>query len=232
MAAEKVNAKIPAHVGIIMDGNRRWARARLLPASAGHSAGMDNMVALADKANELGIKYLTVYALSTENLKRSKEELDALFRLIKKYFTANVKKIIKKGAAVKVIGDLSLLPEDVQDALSEGLSNSPESANFTFILAICYGSRSEIVRAVNDAVKGGKQVDEESFFSYLYTKDIPDPDFIIRTGGELRLSNFLLWQAAYSELYFTDDLFPDFNADKFEAALKNYSARTRRFGKL
>ena len=215
-----------------MDGNRRWAKGKKLPASSGHSAGMDNMVALADKANELGIKYLTVYALSTENLKRGKEELDALFKLIKKYFTANVKKIIKKGAAVKVIGDLSLLPADVQKALEEGLSQSPESADFTFILAICYGSRSEIVRAVNDAVKDGKQVDEESFSSYLYTKDIPDPDFIIRTGGELRLSNFLLWQAAYSELYFTNDLFPDFTADKLEEALKNYAARKRRFGKL
>ncbi len=229
---ENNGCNIPRHVGLIMDGNGRWATKHRLPRSAGHKAGMDNMIELADKAKEMGLSYLTVYALSTENLSRPQDELDGLFRLIKKYFTVNVEKLIKKGAAVKVIGDLSLLPPDVKKALEEGLEKSPESAPFTFVLAICYGSRREIVRAVNAAVERGGSVDEADFSSLLYTKDIPDPDFIIRTGGEIRLSNFLLWQAAYAELYFTDELFPDFTPEKFIKAIENYKSRTRRFGKL
>jgi len=230
--ANNTFTNLPVHVGLIMDGNGRWAEKRLLPRPAGHSAGMKRMIALAEKAKKLGIKYLTVYALSTENLSRPQEELDRLFGLIRNYFAKNVNKLIKQGAAVKVIGDLSLLPEDVAEVVKAGVAKSPDNAPFTFIIALAYGGRDEIVRAVNSCVESGKKVDIGGLSSRLYTAGVPDPDFIIRTGGELRLSNFLLWQAAYAELYFTDVLFPDFTDVKFEKALKEYESRKRRFGKV
>ena len=223
-------AKLPVHVGIIMDGNGRWAEKRHLPRSAGHNAGMKRMIALAQRAQALGVHCLTVYALSTENLARPKDELDGLYALIKKYFKGQVKKLVKGGAALKVIGDLSLLPEDVQEVIESGVKLSPESAEFTFIIALGYGARSEIVHAANSAVRAGEEIGEEQFSALLYTAGVPEPDLIIRTGGELRLSNFLLWQAAYAELYFTDTLFPDYTDKKFEKALAEYSQRTRRFG--
>lgn len=224
--------KLPLHVGIIMDGNGRWAKLRLMPRGVGHKSGMNTMIGLAEHAQKLGIKYLTVYALSTENLSRPKEELDGLFGLFRDYFTENIKKLYKENSRIKVIGDLSALPEDIQKLLKDGESGSPENAQFTLVFAINYGSRSEIVNAVNRAVERGEKVDEAKFSSLLYTGDIPDPDLIIRTGGELRLSNFLLYQSAYSELYFTDVLFPDFDAKQFDKALKAYSKRNRKFGKI
>lgn len=229
--ADNKKLNIPNHVGIIMDGNRRWAKKRLLPPSAGHSAGLKRMVALAEKAKEAGVHYMTVYALSTENLSRPQDELEKLFALIRKQFDDCVEKLLKAGAAVKVIGDLSLLPDDVRASIEDGVNKSPENAEFTFVMALGYGARSEIVRAVNTAVKSGKELTQDEFSDLLYTGGIPDPDLIIRTGGELRLSNFLLWQAAYAELYFTKVLFPDFSGREFEKALADYSARERRFGK-
>ena len=222
----------PLHVGVIMDGNGRWAKKRLMPRNFGHKAGMNAMIGLAEHAQQLGIKYLTVYALSTENLsRRPKDELDGLFGLFRNYFNTNVKKLYKKSARVKIIGDLSALPEDVEELLKNGESNSPENADFTLAFAINYGSRAEIVNAVNRAVAEGKAVDENSFSSMLYTGGMPDPDLIIRTGGEKRLSNFLLYQAAYAELYFTDVLFPDFSNEEFDKAIKDFASRERRFGK-
>ena len=228
----KNNSAIPAHIGLIMDGNGRWAKKRLLPRSAGHSSGMNRMIGLAEHAESVGVKYLTVYALSTENLSRPQEELDRLYSLIIKYFKENVQKLIKKGACVKVIGNLSLLPEEVQNAIKEGLSLSPQSAPFTFILALAYGSRPEIVNAVNLAIERGEKVTENDFKNLLYTSEIPDPDLIIRTSGELRLSNFLMYQAAYAELYFSDVLFPDFSNEEFDKAIEEYGSRIRRFGKI
>lgn len=215
-----------------MDGNGRWAKKRLLPRSAGHSSGMNRMIGLAEHAADSGIKYFTVYALSTENLSRPIDELERLYSLIIKYFKENVQKIIQKGACVKVIGNLSLLPTKVQTAINEGLALSPESAPFTFILALAYGSRPEIINAVNLAIERGEKVTEEGFDSLLYTSEIPDPDLIIRTGGELRLSNFLTYQAAYAELYFSDVLFPDFSDAEFDKAIEEYGSRVRRFGKI
>lgn len=231
MSKNKV-LNVPAHVGIIMDGNRRWAKKRLLPSSAGHNAGLNRMVALAERAKDVGVKYLTVYALSTENLSRPQDELDSMFALIRKQFSSIVEKILKIGASVRVVGDLSLLPEDIRKLIEDALKKSPESADYNFIMALGYGARSEIVRAVNLAVKNGREVTEEEFSSLLYTGGVPDPDFIIRTGGELRLSNFLLWQSAYAELYFTDVLFPDFTDEEFGRAITDYSSRNRRFGKV
>ena len=229
---ESKSAKIPVHVGLIMDGNGRWAKKRLMPRSFGHKAGMNAMIDLADHASEVGVRYLTVYTLSSENLARPADELEGLFNLIRGYFTSNVKKLYKRGAAVKIIGDTSVLPQDVQTLLKEGENGSPKDASFTVIFAINYGSRPEILRAVNAAVEGGKKLTAEEFENLLYTDGIPDPDLIIRTGGELRLSNFLTYQAAYSELYFTDVLFPDFDAKEFDKALAEYARRERRFGNV
>ncbi|MDE7306503.1 MAG: di-trans,poly-cis-decaprenylcistransferase [Clostridia bacterium] len=227
------NLKAPAHVGLIMDGNGRWAKKRLLPRSAGHKAGMNAMISLAEHAQKRGVRYMTAYVLSTENLSgRPKDELDGIFKLLREYFVSNVKKLYKKNSRVKVIGDLSALPQDIISLLKDGEDNSPEGAEFTLIFAINYGGRADIVNAVNRAIEGGKKLDEKEFASLLYTADIPDPDLIIRTGGEIRTSNFLTWQAAYAELYFTDILFPDFSKSEFDKALQNFSARERRFGKI
>lgn len=230
--ADSKQIKIPAHVGIIMDGNRRWAKKRLMPATSGHGAGLKRMVALAERAKEAGVKYLTVYALSTENLARPQDELNKMFALIRKRFSGCVEKLLESGAAVKIIGDLSLLPPDICELIESGARKSPENADFTFIMALGYGARSELARAANLAVRAGKEVTEEGLSSLLYTAGIPDPDLIIRTGGEKRLSNFLLWQSAYAELYFSDVLFPDFTDDEFDRAIADYSSRDRRFGRV
>ena len=215
-----------------MDGNGRWAKKRLMPRSAGHKHGMNRMIALAEHAKERGIKYLTVYTLSTENLARPKEEVDGLFNLFRKYFTENVKKLYSKNSAVKIIGDISVLPEDIAKLLADGEKNSPEGAQFTLVFAINYGGRAEILNAVNRAVEKGEKLDAAGFEKLLYTGGLPEPDFIIRTGGELRLSNFLTYQSAYSELYFTDVLFPDFTDAEFDKALESFASRERRFGKV
>ena len=230
--ADSQTSRIPRHVAIIMDGNGRWAKKRLLPRSAGHNAGMNRMIGLSERAKQLGIRYLTVYALSTENLARPKEELDGLYSLIKKYFLKNVDRLIKGGAALRVIGDMSLLPEDVRTVVEDGVARSPEEAQFTFAIALAYGSRREIADACRQIAAKGLDITEETLSANMYTGGIPDPDLIIRTGGELRLSNFLMWQAAYAELYFTDVLFPDFTDECLDDAVAEFSRRTRRFGKV
>ncbi len=226
------NLNIPRHVAVIMDGNGRWAKKRFMPRTFGHNAGMNTMIAMARTAKKMGVEYLTVYALSTENLSRPQEGLEGLYNLFRKYFTKNVKDLYAEGAAVKVIGDIAALPADVQELIKDGVKNSPADACFFVILALNYGARAEITRAVNMAISRGEPLSEGDVGDLLYTSGIPDPDFIIRTGGEYRLSNFLLWQAAYSELYFTDVLFPDFNEREFKKAIENYSKRNRRFGKI
>lgn len=222
---------LPRHVGIIMDGNGRWAKKRLHPRPFGHSAGMKAMVKIAERAKELGIRYLTVYALSTENLtNRPKEEIEQLFNLLRKYFTSNVHELYKNNARINFIGDISPLPDDVKKLLVDGQKNSPQNAEFTLTFAINYGSRAEILHAVKALGESGEEVTEESLTNRMYTHGLPDPDLIIRTGGEVRLSNFLLWQAAYAELYFTPVLFPDFSCKEFDKALAEYAKRNRRFG--
>lgn len=222
---------LPGHVAIIMDGNGRWAKKRLMPRSFGHNAGMKAMIELVAHAAKLGIGHITVYALSTENVaSRPKDELEGLYNLIRKYFTDHVKQLYAQGARVRVIGDTASLPDDVQKLLKTGESNSPKNAKFTLAFAINYGSRAELVHAFSEIAKRGDGISEESVKNALYTADLPDPDLIIRTGGEVRLSNFLLWQAAYAELYFTDVLFPDFTPAEFDKAIAEYSKRTRRFG--
>ncbi len=223
---------VPLHVAVIMDGNGRWAKKRLLPRSAGHRAGMKRMIALSEHLFDRGVRYCTLFALSTENLSRPKEELDGLFSLFRTYFKENTEKLKEKGIALRAIGDLDLLPPDVKEIIRSGEAETAEGTRGTLALAIGYSGRQDILSAVNSAVKAGKQVTAEEFSRMLGTGDMPDPDLLIRTGKEKRLSNFLLWQAAYSELYFSDKMFPDFKNADIDRALADYSSRERRFGKL
>lgn len=230
MATEE-NINVPVHIGIIMDGNGRWAKKRFMPRSFGHKNGMNRMIELAEAAFDMGVKYFTVYALSTENLSRPQEELEGLFDLFRKYFVKNIQKLIDNGVAFKAIGDITVLPPDVQKLILDAEEKSSVYKDKILNMALNYGSRAEIVRAVNIAVERGERVTEDGFSSLLYTANQPDPDLIIRTGGEVRLSNFLMWQAAYSELYFSNVLFPDFTKKELKKAVENYSGRNRRFGK-
>ena len=223
--------KIPRHIALIMDGNGRWAKARLLPRSLGHKYGMDRMIGLMERAFELGVEYITVYALSTENLKRPKEELEGLFNLLRKYFKDYIHQVCARGARLRAIGDISLLPEDVQKIIRDAEAETAHYTGRGINVAVAYGARDELVRAVNTAIARGETVTEEGLSKLLYTADIPDPDLIIRTGNEVRLSNFLLYQAAYAELYFSGKMFPDFSDEDLEKAIAEYSKRTRRFGK-
>ncbi len=227
----KAGTKIPRHIAIIMDGNGRWAKKRLMPRSFGHKQGMERMVGLLEHAFDLGVSYVTVYALSTENLKRPQAELEGLYDLIRGYFDEYMRRVCARGVRLRVIGDLSFLPADVQEILraSEARTQCYEGKGIN--MALCYGSRAEIVRAANLAIERGEKLTEESFSQLLYTQGQPDPDFVIRTGKEVRLSNFLLWQAAYAELYFSDKMFPEFSDKDLEAAIVWFSERTRRFGK-
>ena len=223
--------KIPEHIAIIMDGNGRWAKKRLLPRSVGHKYGMERMIGLMERAFELGVKYITVYALSTENLKRPKEELDALFTLFRNHFSEYMGRVCARGVRLRAIGDISLLPEDLQKILKDSEEQTAKYEGKGINVAVCYGARDEIIHAVNRAVAKGEKVTEESFSKLLYTGEVPDPDLIIRTGKEVRLSNFLLYQAAYAELYFSDKMFPEFSDKDLDKAIRAFSKRTRRFGK-
>ncbi len=223
--------KIPRHIAIIMDGNGRWAKKRLLPRSAGHKQGMERMIGLMEHAFALGVEYITVYALSTENLKRPPEELEGLFNLFRNHFKQYMGRVCAKGVRLRAIGDISLLPEDVQKALRESEEETAHYQGKGINVAVAYGSRDEIVHAVNRAIAEGKNVTEESFGKLLYTGEVPDPDLVIRTGKEVRLSNFLLYQSAYAELYFSEKMFPAFSDKELDKAILSFSARTRRFGK-
>ncbi len=224
--------KLPVHIALIMDGNGRWAKRRFRPRAYGHKTGVQNMFKVCGHAFELGVRIVTVYALSTENLKRPKEELDELFELFRTFFGKKRDKLREAGVKINVVGDITALPPDIQEDILQVTEETSQYAKGLLNICINYGARQEIVRAVNAAVSYGRFVDEKSFSSLLYTGGIPDPDLIIRTGGELRLSNFLLYQAAYSELYFTGKMWPEFSKRDLERAIENYSARDRRFGNV
>ena len=224
--------KLPAHIALIMDGNGRWAKRRFRPRSYGHRMGVQNMVRICSHAFRLGVRIVTVYALSTENLFRPKEELDTLFDLIRTYFSKKKDKLLEMGVKINVIGDLSVFPADIRENILRVMDETRSLTDGLFNICLDYGSRQEIVRAVNAAVAQGRFVDEASFSTLLQTGGLPDPDLIIRTGGEVRLSNFLLYQAAYSELYFFNKMWPEFSRRDLEKAIENYSARDRRFGNV
>lgn len=223
---------IPRHVAVIMDGNGRWAKKRLLPRSAGHRAGMKRMIALSEHAFSRGVEVVTLFALSTENLSRPEEELRALFGLFREYFSANAEKLKEREIELRVIGELALLPEEIVDLIRAGEALTKGGTRGTLVLAIGYGGRQEILRAVNLAVRAGKEVDMASFSALLQTGGLPEPDLMIRTGGEKRISNFLLWECAYSEFYFSDKMFPAFSDADFDRALSDYASRERRFGRI
>jgi undecaprenyl diphosphate synthase len=229
--------KVPQHVAIIMDGNSRWARSRALPRLAGHRAGVDNARKIIKAASELGIKFLTLYTFSTENWRRPKNEVEAIFGLLEKCIEEELYKLHENGIRFTVTGDIEGIPEPLKSKLKDTIRATAANDRMTVSLALNYGSRSEIVRAsrliASDVLNGRIKVEdisEDTFPRYLYTKDSPDPELLIRTSGELRLSNFLLWQISYSEIYITKKMWPDFGPKDLKEALAEFSRRQRRFG--
>ena len=231
--------RLPKHIAIIMDGNGRWAKRRGLSRKAGHAAGAETLREIADYCSNIGIEVLTAYAFSTENWKRPKDEVDALMDLLYDYLCDADKKLTGRNNRVRVIGNRSILRPDIQEKMAEVEKMTENNTGMVLNLAVNYGGREEIVNAakgiVNDVLSGklgAEDVDEKAFDDYMYTAGLPDPDIIMRPSGELRLSNFLLWQAAYSEFYVTDVLWPDFGERDFERALQDYANRERRFGQV
>ncbi len=228
---------IPQHIAIILDGNGRWAKKKGMPRNFGHTQGSKNVERICEDAYKMGVKYLTVYAFSTENWKRPKEEVDALMNLLRNYMKTCLKTAEKNRMRVRVLGDKTALDDDIRNRISELEEATKNNDGLNFQIALNYGSRDEMVRAMKKMcmdVKDGKleaeQIDEKLFETYLDTHDIPDPDLMIRTSGEQRLSNYLLWQLAYSEFYFTDVLWPDFTKEDLAEAIAYYNGRDRRFG--
>jgi undecaprenyl diphosphate synthase len=233
----KNKTNIPRHVAIIMDGNGRWARSRNLPAVMGHREGIKTVKRVISSAKKNGVGILTLYAFSTENWKRPKPEVAALMKLLETYLDKETEKLRKDGIRLSVIGDINGLPESVQKRLAKAIYATRDNDAFILNLALNYGSRNEILEAVKMIardVASGKlnagALDEKIFSNYLYTKDLPDPDLLIRTSGEMRISNFLLWQLSYTEIYVTKTLWPDFTEEDFERAIISYQERERRFG--
>lgn len=230
-------ANIPKHIAIIMDGNGRWAKARFLPRKAGHKAGAEALERIMDDCKELGVKHLTVYAFSTENWKRSQEEIDGIMDLLRQYLNTYFTKALKDDVRLDVIGDISRLDEDIQKRILELEEQTKEKDGFCVHIALNYGGRDELRRAIRsiaqqsaDGTLKPEDITEDMIASYLDTAGTPDPELVIRTSGEERISNFLLWQIAYSEFYFTDALWPDFDRKALEEAIYYYQNRERRFG--
>lgn len=229
--------KVPKHVAIILDGNGRWAKSKGMPRNYGHAQGSKNVERICEDAYKMGIKYLTVYAFSTENWNRPKDEVDALMKLLRNYMKTCLKTAAKNDMKIRVLGDTTRLDEDIRSRIGELEEATKNNGGLNFQIAINYGSRDEIVRAVKRLamdVKEGrlspKEINETCIESYLDTHDIPDPDLLIRTSGEQRISNYLLWQLAYTEFYFTDVLWPDFSKEELIKAIEHYNARDRRYG--
>jgi undecaprenyl diphosphate synthase len=223
------------HIAIIMDGNGRWAEQRGLSRIEGHREGVKRVSDIIDAALELKLKALTLYAFSMENWQRPKREINALMNILERYLRSEMKKLDRKNIVFRAIGDLERLPKSIRKLLKEFESLTRNNTGLYLTSALSYGSKEEIIGAVKKILKDGLKphdIDEKNFESYLYTAGLPDPDLIIRTSGEMRLSNFLLWQAAYSELYFTNVLWPDFGKDALKSAIREYQKRERRFGTL
>ena len=229
--------KLPQHIAIIMDGNRRWAKQRKLDARLGHKKGAETLENIVKYCNKIGIKYLTVYAFSTENWKRSKEEVGALMILLQNYLDDFSKRADTENIRIKMLGNREGLSTGILKSLDKAISRTENNTGVTFNVAFNYGGRDEIVKAVRKIANEVKEnniniedINEELISNKLYTKDIPDPDLMIRTSGEIRTSNFLPWQLVYSEFYFTDKLWPDFTSDDLDEAIEVYNNRNRKFG--
>lgn len=233
------NLKIPEHVAIILDGNGRWAQKRFMPRTYGHTQGSKVVERISEVAYKMGIKYLTVYAFSTENWKRPQDEVDTLMKLLRSYMKDCVRTSSKNNMRVRVLGDTSKLSKDIQDSIINLEETSKENTGLNFQVALNYGGRDELMRSIKKIAIDYKEnkinlddIDEDLFAGYLDTKGIPDPDLLIRTSGEQRLSNFLLWQLAYTEFYFTDTLWPDFTKEDLQKAVEFYNGRKRKYGAL
>lgn len=228
---------IPKHVAIILDGNGRWAKKHKKPRNFGHLKGSENVEAICKEGSDIGIEYITVYAFSTENWKRPKKEVDALMKLLTDYLNKSITESKKNNMRVRVIGDISILSKKMQESIKKLEESSKNNTGLNLQVAINYGGRDEIIRSIKKLAIELKEntisysdIDEKLVESYLDTNGIPEPDLLIRTSGEQRLSNFLLWQLAYSEFYFTDVFWPDFNKDELIKAIEYYNGRDRRFG--
>jgi len=238
-SGNKQDALVPQHIAIIMDGNGRWAQARGLPRTAGHKRGVETVREIVRAAGELGVEYLTLYSFSSENWSRPEAEITELFSLLRMFIRRDLADLHKNNVRVKIIGSRERIPQDILSLIDEAMALTADNKGQTLVVAFNYGSRDEIISAVKkiagDAKSGNIEVDEIStdmISSALYTADIPDPDLLIRTSGEVRLSNFLLWQVAYAEMIFVDTLWPDFNKESLASALEVYKSRTRKFGGL
>ncbi len=228
-------ARIPRHVAIIMDGNGRWAKARGLPRAAGHRAGTENIRRIIERFSAHGVTHVTLYAFSTENWNRPKLEVQALMRLLSRFIKRETDNFVAKGVQLRLLGHLESLPAGLQKEVTQAIDRTRENKKLQLNLCFSYGGRDDIVMAVRKIVADGvspDEVDEAMVSAKLYTHDAPDPDLVIRTAGDLRISNFLLWQAAYAELYFTNTLWPDFGREDIDAALADYGCRKRKFGAL
>lgn len=229
---ENGERKLPVHIAIIMDGNGRWAKKRALPRTAGHVAGSENFKTIARYCNKIGIKYLTVYAFSTENWKRPQGEVDAIMNLLRDYLKDSVN-FKSENIKLQFIGNLAALPEDIIALMENAENESKDATGLVVNMAVNYGGRDEIVAAVKEIISSGEtEITEELISEKLYTKGVPDPDLIIRPSGEYRLSNFLIWQCAYSEFWFSNVLWPDFKPKHLEEAIDAFNLRDRRMGGL
>ncbi|MHC1768783.1 MAG: isoprenyl transferase [Verrucomicrobiia bacterium] len=237
--SREAQASLPAHVAIIMDGNGRWAKQRHLPRVEGHRNGVESVRTIVRAAGEVGIKYLTLYAFSVENWNRPKDEVDTLMRYLARYLKTEINELNRSNVRLEAIGQIYRLPEFVQEQLRKTRAALAKNNGLTLILALSYGGRTEIVDAVRSIateVKDGRiepaEINEQVMAAHLYTRNCPDPDLLIRTSGEMRVSNFLLWQISYAELVVTPTLWPDFRKPQFFSALEEYASRHRRFGGL
>tara|TARA_B100001250_G_C19763680_1_gene773673 strand:+ start:192 stop:926 length:735 start_codon:yes stop_codon:yes gene_type:complete len=233
------DSKIPEHISIIMDGNGRWAKKNSLPRISGHKKGIGSVRAITKKCDEIGIKYLSLYTFSSENWKRPRSEVKALMRLLLTTIRHEIKDLNKNNVRLMTIGNLNDLPDDAKKGMEEGLELTKNNSGLNLILALSYGSRNEILRMVKsittkvmDGAISPNKIKESDIISELDTSNIPDPDLLIRTGGEFRLSNFLLWQIAYSEIYVTEKYWPEFRENELLKAIEDYQSRDRRFGKV
>lgn len=230
---------VPQHIAIILDGNGRWAKSKGMPRNFGHVQGAKNVETICEAASDLGVKYLTVYAFSTENWKRPEAEVNALMSLLRNYMKTCAKSAQKHRMRVRIIGDLDGLADDIRESILDLEETTKNNEGLNFQIALNYGSRDEMIRGMRKMMKdcldgklGLEDITEERFSTYLDTKDIPDPDLMIRTSGELRLSNYLLWQMAYTEFYFVDVPWPAFSKEELEKAIEQYNNRDRRYGKI
>ena len=231
MQKELVEDKLPKHIAIIMDGNGRWATRRGLPRNLGHKAGIKAIEKTIDAMIKFQIPILSLFAFSTENWKRDKKEIDGIFSLVRDYISQNKEAFLKKGVRVLSMGDLSPFPEDLVTSLNDVQEKTKDNKRLILNLALNYGGRRDIIRAVNQVIQDKKsKIDEKEFEKYLYSYPLPDPDLVIRTSGEMRISNFMMYQLAYCELYFTPVLWPDFGEKDLKKAIKDFQKRERRFG--